>query len=203
MPRRSPCRRRARRDRRSRSRTRRCARPGNACATSAGTCEFIAQVSARLPSAPNFLPAMKMMFGDFGSALIAVSSSRSQLMVSTPRASSHSFTPGSEKRATPITLRSGWAALARPARVGPILPPTPSTMMSPSTLLRSSISAWLGRHSNSSRAAISGIVFGRLSRESSMFLPRLLIAAGCRGPRTAVRGRAPGRRARRRAGSAG
>jgi len=144
---------------------------GNACATSAGTCAFIAQVSARSPSAPNFRPAMKMMLGDFGNALIAASSRRSQAMVSMPRASSHSFTPGSLKRATPMILRFGAAALERPARVGPILPPTPSSMMSPSTLARSSIRACVGRHSSSSRAAVSGMVVGSVSRVSSMFLP--------------------------------
>src|SRR6185436_8193186 len=146
----------------------------NACATKAGTCEFIAQVSDRSPSAPNLRPAMKTMFGIFGSAWIAASSSRSQLMVSTPRPCSQSLTAGSLKRATPITRRSGTAALARPASVGPILPATPKIMMSPSTLRRSSISAWLGRHSRSSSAAISAIVAGRVSRVSSMFLPLLL-----------------------------
>src|SRR5206468_2253079 len=148
--------------------------PAKACATRAGTCEFIAQVSERSPSAPNLRPAMNTMFGIFGSALIAASSSRSQLMVSTPRPCSQSFTPASLKRATPITRRSGAAALARPASVGPILPATPKIMMSPSTLRRSSISAWLGRHSRSSSAAISAIVAGRVSRVSSMFLPLLL-----------------------------
>ena len=145
--------------------------PAKACATRAGTCEFIAQVSDRSPSAPNLRPAMNTIFGIFGSALMAASSSRSQLMVSTPRACSQSLTAGSLKRATPITRRSGTAALARPASVGPILPATPKIMMSPSTLRRSSISAWLGRHSSSSRAAISAIVAGRVSRVSSMFLP--------------------------------
>src|SRR5882757_9828209 len=142
--------------------------PAKACATSAGTCEFIAQVSDRSPSAPNLRPAMKTMFGVFGSALTAVSSRRSQLMVSTPRACSHSFVPASLKRATPMILRFGSAALARPASVGPILPETPRIMMSPSIVLRSSISAWLGRHSSSSRAARSEIVSGRVSRVSSI-----------------------------------
>ena len=54
--------------------------PAKACATRAGTCEFIAQVSERSPSAPNLRPAMNTMFGIFGSALMAASSSRSQLM---------------------------------------------------------------------------------------------------------------------------
>src|SRR5215216_4836361 len=145
-----------------------------ACATRAGTCEFIAQVSDRSPSAPNLRPAMNTMFGIFGNALMAASSSRSQLMVSTPRPCSQSLTAGSLNRATPITRRSGTAALARPANVGPILPATPKIMMSPSTLRRSSINAWLGRHSSSSRSAISAIVAGRVSRVSSMFLPLLL-----------------------------
>src|SRR6266851_6493116 len=139
-----------------------------ACATSAGTCAFITQVSDRSPSAPNLRPAMKTMLGTFGSASMAASSRRSQLMVSTPRACSHSFTLASLKRATPMILRSGRAALARPASVGPILPETPRIMMSPSIFLRSSISAWLGRHSRSSRAAISEIVSGKVSRVSSI-----------------------------------
>src|SRR5882757_2494335 len=147
---------------------------GNACATSAGTWAFIAQVSDRSPSAPNLRPAMNTMFCAFGSALMAVSSSRSQLSVSMPRASSQAFTPGSLKRATPITRRSGRAAFANPASVGPILPATPSTMMSPSTFRRSSISAWLGRHNSSSNAAMSEMVSGRLSGVSSMFLPWIL-----------------------------
>src|SRR4051794_37943013 len=117
---------------------------------------------------------MNTIFGTFGSALMAASSSRSQLMVSTPRACSQSLTAGSLKRATPITRLSGTAAFARPASVGPILPATPKIMMSPSTLRRSSISAWLGRHSRSSSAAISAMVAGRVSRVSSMFLPLLL-----------------------------
>ena len=147
------------------------ARSGNACATSAGTWAFIAQVSDRSPSAPNLRPAMKMMFGACGSAAMAASSSRSQLMVSMPRACSQSLTLASLKRATPIMRRPGRAALASPASVGPILPATPKIMMSPSTLARSSISAWLGRHNRSSSAAISAIVSGRVSRVSSMFRP--------------------------------
>ena len=144
---------------------------GNACATSAGTCAFIAQVSDRSPSAPNLRPAMNTMLGACGSAAIAASSSRSQLMVSMPRARSQSFTLASLKRATPMMRRPGRAALANPASVGPILPATPRIMMSPSTLPRSSSNAWLGRHSRSSRAAISAMVSGRVSRVSSMSYP--------------------------------
>src|SRR5882757_147017 len=147
---------------------------GNACATSAGTWAFIAQVSDRSPSAPNLRPAMKTTLFVFGSASMAASSSRSQFNVSMPRASSHVFTPGSLKRATPMIRRPGRAAFANPASVGPILPATPSTMMSPSTFRRSSISAWLGRHNSSSNAAMSEMVSGRLSGVSSMFLPWIL-----------------------------
>src|SRR6266700_459505 len=145
-----------------------------ACATMAGTCAFIAQVSAGLPSAPNLRPAMKMMVGTVGKPLTAASSRRSQAMVSTPRACSHALTPGSLNRATPITRRSGTAALARPAKVGPILPATPSTMMSPLAFCRSSISAWLGRHNSSSSAAVSAMVSGRVSRVSSMGLSSII-----------------------------
>ena len=52
---------------------------------------------------------------------------------STPWPSSDARRDGSVKRATPITRLPGAARLAMRARVGPILPPTPSTMMSPST----------------------------------------------------------------------
>ena len=44
------------------------------------------------------------------------------------------FTLASLKRATPMMRRSGRAALASPASVGPIFPATPRIMMSPSTL---------------------------------------------------------------------
>ena len=117
-PRPSLCRRPARTDRRSRSRTRRSATPAKACATSAGTCEFIAQVSDRSPSAPNLRPAMNTMFGIFGSALIAASSSRSQLMVSTPRACSQSLTRGIAEAgdADDAALRHGGLGKARQRR---------------------------------------------------------------------------------------
>ena len=52
--------------------------------------------------------------------------------------------PGSLKRATPITRLPGAARLAMRASVGPILPPTPSTMMSPSTRARSATSPGVG-----------------------------------------------------------
>ena len=64
---------------------------------------------------------MKMMFWIFGSALIAASSSRSQLMVSTPWACSQSLTPASLKRATPITRRSGSGGLGEPRQRRPHL----------------------------------------------------------------------------------
>src|SRR3954453_5812608 len=149
--------------------------PENACATSAGTCAFIAQVSDKSPSAPNLRPAMNTMFGACGSKRSAASSSRSQWMVSIPRTSSQSFTAGSLKRATPMMRRSGRAAFASPASVGPILPATPNIMRSPSTSARSSISGWLGRHSRSSSAAISEIVSGKVSRVSSMCRPWSLL----------------------------
>src|SRR5262249_22634662 len=146
-----------------------------ACATSAGTWAFIAQVSGGLPSAPNLRPAMKMMLEAWGRRRSAASSSRSHWIVSMPRRLSQFSTPSSLKRATPMIRRSGRAAFASPASVGPILPPTPRTMISPSTRARSSTKAWLGRHNSSSRASTSGIVSGRVSRDNSMFRPSFFL----------------------------
>src|SRR5438034_1390475 len=53
-------------------------------ATIAGACTFMAQVSAGLPEAPNFMAAMKTTLGSFGRASTAWRSSRSQAMVSMP-----------------------------------------------------------------------------------------------------------------------
>ncbi|MDT4809012.1 hypothetical protein FQZ97_418840 [compost metagenome] len=101
-------------------------------ATSAGTCAFMAQVSGLSASAPNLRPAMKTTLAHGGSAAMAARSSRSQAMVSMPCASSASRTPASLKRATAITRRPGMAFFARRASVGPILPPTPRIIRSPS-----------------------------------------------------------------------
>ncbi len=103
----------------------------NASATMYGTRTFIAQVKAAFPAAPNLWPAMKTTFGERGSLSSAARSSRSQRMHSTPLFSSLSCNPSSLKRATPMTRRRGTARFAMRARVGPILPPTPSTRMSP------------------------------------------------------------------------
>ncbi len=48
------------------------------------------------------------------------------------------------KRATPMTRLPGAARLAMRASVGPILPPTPMTMMSPSTRARSATRPGVG-----------------------------------------------------------
>ena len=108
--------------------------PANASATSAGTCAFIAQVRSSWPEEPNLRPAMKMTFGSFGSASTCLRSSRSASMHSMPCAVSASRRPVSLKRATPTTRLSGAARFASRASVGPILPPTPRMMMSPSSL---------------------------------------------------------------------
>jgi hypothetical protein len=76
-------------------------------------------------------------------------------MHSTPCDSSFSRRPFSEKRATPITRRSGSARLAMRASVGPILPPTPRIRMSPGARARSAASAGDGRVMISSSAATS------------------------------------------------
>ena len=52
-------------------------------------------------------------------------------MVSTPARSSARRAAASEKRATPMTLRSGAARFASRASVGPILPATPRIRISP------------------------------------------------------------------------
>src|ERR1051326_4728944 len=131
----------------------RAGEPRKCSATKAGTCTFIAQVSAGLSCAPNLRPAMKMTLRSCGSFCTAARSSRSQAMVSTPCACSVSHSPASLKRATPMTRLSGAALRASRARVGPILPPTPSTMMSPSSAARSAPSARLGRVRNSSSSS--------------------------------------------------
>ena len=110
-----------------------------ACATSAGTWVFMAQVSGLLASAPNLRPAMNTTLAHCGRAAIASRSSRSQAMVSMPCACRPSRTPGSLKRATAITRRPGMALRASRASVGPILPPTPRISRSPSMRARSRI----------------------------------------------------------------
>ena len=79
-----------------------------------------------------------------GSLRTASRSSRSQAMHSTPCACSDARASGLLKRATPITRLPGAARLAMRASVGPILPPTPMTMMSPSTRARSATRPGVG-----------------------------------------------------------
>ncbi len=109
---------------------------GNRRQTRAGSTTFIAQVRASLPVAPNFMAAMKRMFGTSGRDCSARSSSRSARRVSTPHPFSWAIAPASEKRATPMTRRvtpaASEARLAMRARVGPILPAAPRTRRSPS-----------------------------------------------------------------------
>ena len=125
----------------------------NTSATMVGACTFMAQVSAGLPEAPNFMAAMKTTLGSFGRASTARRCSRSQAMVSTPAFSRLARTAGSEKRATPTTRLSGAARLAMRASVGPILPATPRTRMSPGTLARSATSSGVGSLKQSSSSA--------------------------------------------------
>ena len=75
----------------------------NTSATIAGTCTFIAQVSGTSPVAPNLRPAMNTTLAALGRRSSASRSSRSADTVSTPACASASRTPGSLKRATPIT----------------------------------------------------------------------------------------------------
>ena len=135
--------------------------PAKLSATSAGTCAFIAQVKASCPDAPNLRPAMKTTFGNFGSASICLRSSRSAAMHSMPCAVSGSRRPFSLKRATPTTRLPGAARLASRASVGPILPPTPRMMRSPSILPSSATSSGDGAVITSSRCSTSRKRSGR------------------------------------------
>ena len=71
-------------DRRSRSRTRRCANRENARRRSQARWTFIAQVSAGLSCAPNFRPAMKITLRTCGNASTAARSRKSQAIVLDP-----------------------------------------------------------------------------------------------------------------------
>ncbi|MNY33325.1 hypothetical protein D3C86_1675990 [compost metagenome] len=85
------------------------------------------------------------MFGASGRADSSVSFSKSAAMVSTPAASSAVRDAASEKRDTPITrcpvpaISMAWRA--RRAIDGPILPPTPNSIISPFIRLTSSTNA--------------------------------------------------------------
>src|SRR5919108_2441357 len=127
----------------------------NASATMNGTPTFIAQVNEGSPAAPNLCPAMKTTFFARGRCSSALRSSRSQATHSTPQESSFARRPGSLNLATPMTRLPGAARFAMRASVGPILPPTPSTMMSPSARARSAWSSLVGRDMNSSSSATS------------------------------------------------
>ncbi len=127
----------------------------NTSATCAGTITFIAQVRSSRPLEPNLRPAMNTTFSTRGRRSIASRSSRSQAMHSTPWDSSCARSPGSVKRATPITRFAGAARRASRARVGPILPPTPSTRMPPESRSSSATSPGVGVVMTSSRCATS------------------------------------------------
>src|SRR5262245_43360474 len=136
-----------------------------ASATSAGTCAFIAQVRSSWPAEPNLRPAMNTTLGHFGSASICLRSRRSAAMHSMSEALSCSRRPCSLKRATPTTRLPGAARLARRASVGPILPPTPRTMISPESV------------SNAARKGADGVVI--TSSRCSTSRKRSGSAAGC------------------------
>src|SRR5690606_18836110 len=98
---------------------------------------------------------MKMTFFALGRASTCARSRRSAVIVSMPQPSSRSRSSGSLKRATPMMRFPGAAARARRASVGPILPPTPRMMMSPSTRAISAMRAALGRERKSSSWSVS------------------------------------------------
>src|SRR5262245_28593352 len=129
--------------------------PAKASATMAGASAFIAQVRSSCPADPNLRPAMNTTLASLGSASISLRSSRSASMHSTPHPASFSRVPFSLKRATPTTRLSGAARLARRASVGPIFPPTPSTMMSPGSCCHAAVKAADGVVITSSRCSTS------------------------------------------------
>src|SRR5436190_6959326 len=96
-----------------------------------------------------------MTFGNFGSASIWARSSKSAAMHSIPAAVSCSRRPFSLKRATPTMRLLGAARLASRARLGPIFPPTPRMMRSPSSLRSSSATSAPGVVMTSSRCSTS------------------------------------------------
>ena len=95
-------------------------------------------------------------------------------MHSMPLRSSAARSPGSLKRATPITRFCGAARLASRASVGPILPPTPSTTMSPGTPASAAVSAGDGVVITSSRCSTLS------KRDGSMSGGRKTAVAFCR-----------------------
>lgn len=120
----------------------------NRSATRLGSQAFMAQVAHSFPTVPNFFPAIKMIFSASGRCSTAPGASRSALIMSTPFWRSRSVTRGSVNRDTAITRLSAPAEriafLASTQRVGPIFPPAPRTMISPSSPARSRTSAALG-----------------------------------------------------------
>src|SRR4029079_6105295 len=145
----------------------------NFSATMNGTPTFIAQVSDGLPLAPNLCPAMKTTCLVGGRRSSCSRSRRSHATHSMPQPSSFSRSPFSEKRATPMTRLP--ARRARRASVGPILPPTPSTMTS-SMPASSRSRSGLGRVMNSSSAATSSKRAGQLTiwLNYNSAMPRIL-----------------------------
>ena len=137
-------------------------------ATCAGTITFIAQVRSSRPLEPNLRPAMNTTFSIFGRRSISPRSSKSQAMHSTPQASSFSRSPGSVKRATPTTRLPGAARLARRARVGPILPPTPRTRISPESRFSSAPSSGEGVVMTSSSWATSAMRSGSFTTKPAL-----------------------------------
>ncbi len=146
----------------------------NRSATIAGTSAFIAQVRCSAPVEPNLRPAMKTTFGAAGRRATAARSRRSHSIVCTPTAVSADRRPGSLKRATPITSRSGTARFARRASVGPILPPTPSSRMSPGARSRSATSAADGVVITSSRCSTDSKRSGSRMRRPRGLRPPVL-----------------------------
>src|SRR6266567_8723739 len=107
------------------------------------------------------MPAMYTTLAASGRAANDFRSSRSHPTVSIPHSLSWSSRPGDENRDTPISRRlthaSSDALFAIRARVGPIFPATPRTMMSPSSCPSESTVASVGSLNRSSNSTTSRI----------------------------------------------
>ncbi|WP_353719467.1 hypothetical protein [Dyadobacter sp. 676] len=119
---------------------------------------FIAQVYGSLPEVPNFCPARYSTFSTSGRFCSCMSSRMLATIVSIPSAFNSSASPSSVKRDTAITRllspASPTARMASLAILGPIFPPAPRIIMSPSMLFMSPISASDGLSHCSSKDSI-------------------------------------------------
>ncbi|MNL34867.1 hypothetical protein D3C87_1568620 [compost metagenome] len=111
---------------------------------------------------PNLVPARYIIFGTSGKAARSSSFNKSAAIVSIPAASNSSRADTSENRDTPIIRflipACSIADLANIAILGPIFPPTPSNIISPSILYISAINLSDGLNNSCSSCSNSVIV---------------------------------------------